>query len=55
MASSENQDYVEASNNIQNNLYYEENSLLMIIHLCKTFKNQGLVYVNFFTNFLNSH
>ena len=41
MSKSDNQDYVDASNHVQNNLYYEESTLELFVDLAKTFKIQS--------------
>ncbi|ORY47718.1 timeless-domain-containing protein [Rhizoclosmatium globosum] len=45
MAASGNEEYQDASNNIQNNLYYEAFIIESIAHLCKTFKDQSFSYL----------
>ncbi|KAJ3058225.1 Topoisomerase 1-associated factor 1, partial [Podochytrium sp. JEL0797] len=45
MAASANEEFQDASNNIQNNLYYEAFIIEAIGHLCKTFKEQSFSYL----------
>ncbi|KAJ3124613.1 Topoisomerase 1-associated factor 1 [Physocladia obscura] len=45
MASSGNEEYMDASHNIQNNLYYEAHVLDLVVQLCKGFKDQNFSYL----------
>ena len=41
MGKSNNQEYVDASNHVQNNMYYEESTLELFVELTKTYKAQS--------------
>ncbi|KAI8608833.1 timeless protein-domain-containing protein [Chytriomyces sp. MP71] len=45
MAASTNEEYQEASNNIQNNLYYEAYIIEAICNFCKHYKDQSFSYL----------
>ncbi|KAG0052952.1 Topoisomerase 1-associated factor 1 [Gryganskiella cystojenkinii] len=46
MGKSSNQEYVDASNHVQNNLYYEESTLELFVELAKTYKKQSKKYLH---------
>jgi len=41
MNNSDNEEYKEASKNLQHNLYYEEETLTIIISLCRNYKTRN--------------
>lgn len=41
MSKSSNQEFVDASDHVQNNLYYEESTLELFVELAKTYKTQS--------------